>query len=251
LIIKVEHNNHIYKVDMENGCDLSIKNKFSGNAPIFYDADQPKVIPQRSDGFIGDIKYGGSCNVPIVSINIHCTGTHTECISHISDTKDCIVDVCPKGLIPAFIITIKPENANTITDSYHSDMSNDFVISRHAIKQKISQPCHALIIRTLPNDFSKLTRNYDEQCAPFLTNDAVHYINELGVEHLLVDVPSIDKANDGGKLGNHRLFFNHGKTISELLYVPDVIGDGFGFLQIHIPNWKLDSAPSRPIFYPV
>ena len=42
-----------------------------------------------------------------------------------------------------------------------------------------------------------------------------------------------------------------GKTISELLYIPNSVLDGFGFLQIQIPNWGLDAAPSRPIFYPV
>ena len=86
---------------------------------------------------------------------------------------------------------------------------------------------------------------------PFLTNDAIYYINQLGVKHLLVDLPSIDKADDGGVLGNHMLFFSRGDTISEMLYIPDNILDGFGFLQIQIPNWSLDSAPSRPIFFSV
>ena len=64
-------------------------------------------------------------------------------------------------------------------------------------------------------------------------------------------MPSVDKADDGGLLGNHKIFFKQGRTISELLYVPNELLDGFGFLQIQIPNWNLDSAPSRPIFYPV
>jgi len=69
------------------------------------------------------------------------------------------------------------------------------------------------------------------------------------VQHLLVDIPSIDKANDVGQLENHKRFFKQGKTISELLFIPDDVIDGFGFLQIQIPNWGLDAAPSRPIFY--
>jgi kynurenine formamidase len=87
--------------------------------------------------------------------------------------------------------------------------------------------------------------------APFLTSDAIDHINQLGVKHLLVDLPSIDKTDDGGVLGNHRSFFNKGDTISELLYIPNDLLDGFGFLQIQIPNWSLDSAPSRPIFFSV
>ena len=91
----------------------------------------------------------------------------------------------------------------------------------------------------------------DQYPAPFFTNDAIDYICELGVKHLLVDIPSIDKPDDGGMLGNHRSFFKKGDTISELLFIPDSLRDGFGFLQIQIPSWSLDSAPSRPIFFPI
>ena len=251
MIAKIKHDDQIYDLDMDTGVDLSINNDFSGNTPIFYGADQPEVEPEGSDDFIGDIRQGGSCNVPVVSFNIHCTGTHTECIAHILDSEEMIPDVCPKGLIPASIITIEPDKASSVEESYHCDISDDLVISKYSIRRKLSNSHDALIIRTLPNDRSKLSRNYDELPAPFFTNDAIDHINELGVKHLLVDIPSIDKANDGGRLGNHRLFFRQGDTISELLYIPDNILDGFGFLQIQIPNWSLDSAPSRPIFFPV
>ena len=86
---------------------------------------------------------------------------------------------------------------------------------------------------------------------PFFTNEAIEVLQNIGIKHLLVDLPSIDKLDDDGQLGNHRKFFKNGETISELLYIPNNLKDGFGFLQIQIPNWNLDAAPSRPIFYPV
>lgn len=251
MIVQAKYNGRVYDVDMDKGIDLSIENNFSGNAPIFYGSEQPKAIPQRYGDFVGDLKTGGSCNVPVISCNIHCTGTHTECISHVLDSKVRIPDKCPKGLIPAHVITVQPENSNYIEDLYHCDISDHLVISKRNIKQKILKSYQALIIRTLPNDKSKLTRNYDEYPAPFFTNDAIDYICELGVKHLLVDIPSIDKPDDGGMLGNHRSFFKKGDTISELLFIPDSLRDGFGFLQIQIPSWSLDSAPSRPIFFPI
>ena len=249
--IQINHNDQVYNIDSKKGHDLSIRNDFSGNAPIFYGAEQPKVSPQHSGDFIGDLESGGSCSVPIVSCNIHCTGTHTECISHIQDSKFKITDKCPRGLIPSYLITVEIVAANSVKDSYHCDISGSNVVCKEAIKSKISTPCESLIIRTLPNDESKLSRNYDDVSAPFLTSDAMDHINQLGVKHLLVDLPSIDKADDGGVLGNHRSFFNKGDTISELLYIPNDLLDGFGFLQIQIPNWSLDSAPSRPIFFSV
>ena len=114
-----------------------------------------------------------------------------------------------------------------------------------------SKYLESLIIRTLPNESNKLIKNYDLNSAAFFSNNAIEYILNLGVKHLLVDLPSIDRSNDHGLLGNHHLFFEKGKTVSELLYIPNKIEDGIGFIQIQIPNWSLDAAPSRPIFCPV
>ena len=152
----------------------------------------------------------------------------------------------PHSILPYYCVD---SSRNSVKDSYHCDISGSNVVCKKAIKSKISTPCESLIIRTSPNDESKLSINYDDVFAPFLTSDAMDYINQLGVKHLLVDLPSVDKADDGGELGNHRSFFNKGDTISELLYVPNDLLDGFGFLLIQIPNWSLDSAPSRPIFF--
>ena len=82
--------------------------------------------------------------MPIVSCNIHCTGTHTECKNHIQDSKFKITDKCPRGLIPSYLITVEPVAANSIKDSYHCDISGSNVVSKEAIKSKISTPCESL-----------------------------------------------------------------------------------------------------------
>ena len=240
-----------YIINTQDGIDLSIKNDFSNRGPVFFNANHPTSHPQKSNGFIGNIKEGGSCNVPIVSLNIHCTGTHTESIAHISDRGEKIPEVCPLGLISAYLLTVKLTKSDDTNELYHCELSDDLLITAKKLKNKLSDKYEALIIRTNPNNQSKLIRNYDQYPAPFFTNDAIEYINSYGIKHLLVDIPSIDKANDGGSLGNHRLFFEKGKTISELLFIPEEVKDGFGLLQIQIPNWELDASPSRPIFYPV
>ena len=75
-------------MNTDEGMDLSIRNDFSGSAPIFYGSEQPKANALRSNDFIGDIKEGGSCNVPVVTLDIHCTGTHTESIAHVIDSEE-------------------------------------------------------------------------------------------------------------------------------------------------------------------
>ncbi len=240
-----------YSINARKGIDLSIKNDFSQKGPTFFSSEQPTMHAVRSNEFIGSIKEGGSCNVPIVSLNIHCTGTHTESIAHIIDSGEKIIDVCPWGYITAYLLTVDLTKSDDTDESYHCDLSNDLLITAKVLKNKLSNKHEALIIRTNPNEQYKTIRDYDKNPAPFFTNDAVKYINKYEIKHLLVDIPSLDKANDGGLLGNHRLFFEQGKTISELLFIPEELRDGFGFLQIQIPNWALDAAPSRPIFYPM
>ena len=249
--MQIKYNSKEYFISSENAVDLSIQNNFSGNAPIFYNASQPSNKPLISKNFIGDVKQGGSCNVPVVSLNIHCTGTHTECAGHVNNSNASIVDICPVGLIPALLITVEPELTSETDESYHVRWDGELVITKQTIQKKMHQSHSALIIRTIPNDKSKISRNYDKIRAPFFTHQAIDYIASEGVEHLLVDLPSVDKADDEGILGNHKRFFKYGKTISELLFINDSISDGFGFLQIQIPNWSLDAVPSRPIFYQV
>jgi len=251
LKLEINYNNKRYALNLDNGVDLSIPNKFSGRGPSFFNAKYPHVSPLKSGDFIGDIKKGGSCNASIATIDIHCSGTHTESIGHIEDSDCNITDKCPLELIPAFVVSILPQPFSSANESYHCSLSSELVLTKESIQKKAIEKTEALIVRTLPNDRSKRFRNYDIDVPPFFTNEAIEFLQNIGIRHLLVDLPSIDKLDDDGQLGNHRKFFKNGETVSELLYIPNNLKDGFGFLQIQIPNWNLDAAPSRPIFHPV
>ena len=255
MLITLNHFNERVEIDLKRSVDLSISNAFNKKNPSFFNSKNPKVKYPISNEFIGNISKGGKCNVPNVSLDIHCTGTHTECKNHITNSNEFINDVCPKHFIPSTIISIKPVIAKLSKDKYHVKYGEqDSIITEQELSKNIntkSKYLESLIIRTLPNESDKLIRNYDLNPVAFFSNDAIKYILNLGVKHLLVDLPSIDRGNDHGLLGNHHLFFEKGKTISELLFIPNKIEDGVGFLQIQIPNWSLDAAPSRPIFCPV
>jgi arylformamidase len=117
-------------------------------------------------------------------------------------------------------------------------------------------------VRTLPNGLDKRSRNYTRQPAAFLSLPAASFIVERGIEHLVLDVPSADRADDAGELGAHRAFFglDPGEralaaarrpqcTITELAYVPDTLSDGPWLLQLQIPALAGDALPSRPLLY--
>ena len=98
-------------------------------------------------------------------------------------------------------------------------------------------------------------RNYNFDNHPFFSNEAIYFLKSKGVKHIVVDTPSIDKFNDDGKLGNHKIFFSgkdgsiNKNTVTELAFIPNHCLDGKYLLCIGSPNFKLDAAPSRPIIY--
>jgi len=112
-----------------------------------------------------------------------------------------------------------------------------------------------LIIRTLPNTENKKTKIYSNTNPPYLLPEAAQYIKESNIKHLLLDLPSVDKERDKGLLAAHKAFWGdpksirHGCTITELIYVPDIIEDGYYLLNLQLAPFENDAAPSRPLLF--
>jgi arylformamidase len=98
----------------------------------------------------------------------------------------------------------------------------------------------------------------------YFSLEAMALVAALGVEHLLVDLPSVDRLMDEGRLAGHRVFWGlpagcvdparatrPGATITEMIFVPDHVPDGLYALSLQIAAWASDAAPSRPVLYPV
>jgi hypothetical protein len=87
---------------------------------------------------------------------------------------------------------------------------------------------------------------------------------ERGIETLVLDLPSADRGDDGGRLAAHRIFFGlppgsrnacdsrrPNASITELAWIGSEIVDGLYLLDLQIPHFLTDAAPSRPLLYPV
>ena len=92
----------------------------------------------------------------------------------------------------------------------------------------------------------------------------MEYIVGLGFRHLLVDLPSIDRLYDEGRLSNHRVFWNveqgsfettaqtrRDHTVTELIYVQNDVEDGRYLLNLQIAPFHTDASPSRPLLFPL
>jgi hypothetical protein len=81
------------------------------------------------------------------------------------------------------------------------------------------------------------------------------WIAEMGYQHLLTDLPSVDPEVDGGTLAGHKAFWifrdviRKACTITEMVYVPENIPDGLYLLDLHTVSLELDVSPSRPMLY--
>jgi kynurenine formamidase len=267
MIISIQLNDQTYQINADQPFDISIPLNFNGDQPNAYGVEQAVSTPCEAGQLVGDTRQGGSCNFEQYKFIPHCNGTHTECIGHITNKRISVRDCLKDAFTLAEVISVKPENANETDDTYSVKLNeNDKLITQRSIqnlKSKIQNP-EALIIRTLPNGKDKLTKEYGQYIPPFFSSEALDFIVDSGIRHLLVDLPSIDRIFDEGKLSNHRKFWKItagefklnqrsrvNNTITELIYVPNQITDGNYLLNLQIAPFAADVSPSRPLLFPI
>ena len=258
----------VYGVDLNRPDSLAIPVQFGGPQPNYFGAPAATSGPLIGDGFVGDTRQGGGCNVARLQLVPHCNGTHTESVGHILDDDCWVPDSLPQSLMPAVLVSLTATSAaDTDEDVRPTPETEDALITRTVLSAAIShyadEEITALIVRTLPNAKTKKSIVYGAlNRPPFFTVDAMNYIMKRGVQHLLVDIPSIDKMHDDGNLANHHIFWNvpdgmHSatpetlahKTITEMIYVDNGIADGLYLLNLQVPAFHTDAAPCRPAIY--
>lgn len=258
--------NKIYRIATK-GHDISIPLYFNGLQPNSYGVPYAKSHAFEGGGFVGDVRRGGSCNFEVYELIPHCNGTHTECVGHIAAERVSVHERLQDTFIPATLISISPQNALRTGDTYEPIFKeSDYIINRKSLEIALKDAninfLDALIIRTLTNDESKTSRDYTQHDAPFFSIEAMQFIREIGVKHLLIDTPSVDRMHDEGKLSAHHIFFNipFGMskeispvdfTITEFIYVNNDVLDGKYLLNLQIAPFMSDASPSRPKIFEV
>ncbi len=244
-IIKVRSKN--YTVDLTKPLDISMPLRGNtSNVNVWY-VDHPTIEPHIEDGFVGAVSQGSSVNFNTISFNPHAHGTHTECAGHITEEFMSINQTLKQFFFLAEVITIAPEKRGA-----------DFVISKKQLQYALgNKKREAVIIRTIPNLSDKISRQYSHTNPPYLLEEGAEFLKEKEVEHLLVDLPSVDREKDDGLLLSHRAFWNfkgnirENATITELIFVRNHIVDGTYFLDLQVAPFENDASPSRPVLYKI
>ncbi len=245
-----------FRADLQQPVDIAIPLLFSGPQPSHFDAPVATSHPYEAAGFVGDTRAGGSCNCEAIELVPHCNGTHTECVGHITDQRVSIHDCLKDSLLTAVLVSVATETVSggdrVITAAQLMEATNAF-----------PGEADALIVRTLPNPEDKKTHNHAAEVPPYFSSEAMTWIAER-YEHLLTDLPSVDRSHDEGRLAAHRIFWGMDvdsrdyesarfpdRTITEMIYAGDDIADGFYLLNLQVPPFVADAAPSRPRLYPL
>ena len=253
------------QVDLERPVSLAIEVAFDGREPRHFGAPRAVSRPMVVAGFVGSVADGASCNCATWTLTPHCNGTHTECVGHLTHEPLNALRVVPAGLIPTLLVTAAPDSAAGSDESSDpAPRDDDRLVTRRLLQSgwPADAAPQALAIRTLPNGIDKRERDYSGSSAPYLTREAALWLVERGIEHLVVDLPSIDPIADQGRLTAHRIFFGLAPgssdlasarrpraTITELAYIPEGLIDGAYLLELQVPALAGDALPSRPLLY--
>lgn len=249
----IQHNDQTFEIDLSNPIDISIPLTNTDENPIAWYIDKPEIKPVAFGDWIGSVKKGASTNFNAICFNPHGHGTHTECVGHITREFYSVNQLLKRFFFLAELVSIVPVM-----------QGDDLVITKNQIKEALSgKSPEALIIRTLPNLELKKTLKYSNTNPPYLAEEAARFICESGIQHLLIDLPSVDKEHDEGKLLAHKAFWNVKEvnhlnadarleaTITEMIFVSNEIQDGSYLLNLQIASFENDASPSKPILYKI
>ena len=248
--------NEIFQADLSKPLDISIPMRFEMRGddkpienPNAWYCLAPEVEAQQFGDFKIAVTHGAAVNSFSVRLFLHGNGTHTEGVGHLlEDVKEQTINSILKNFhCIARLISVYP----------YKTEEGDAVILKQHIEEAVddTEEFDAIIVRTLPNDDLKKRRTWSGTNPPYFEADALHFLAKKGIKHLLTDLPSVDKEDDGGKVAAHRAFWRLDNvprldaTITEMIYVPNTIKDGVYLLNLQIPSFEMDAAPSKPVLF--
>jgi len=242
----ITHKKETFTVNLSKPIDISIPLSAKKN-PLAWYIEPLAIKPVQTEDWIGNVKKGGDVNFNTITFNPHSHGTHTESAGHITEKIHSINKCLIQFFFTAELITVAPEVRG-----------EQLVISRKQLLYLLNgKTPEALVIRTIPNTRDKKSKNWCHTDWPFISENGMKQLVDLGIKHLLIDLPSVDPEKDDGHLLSHHAFWNVPEkprldaTITEMIYVPHIVEDGSYLLNLQIASFENDATPSKPILYAI
>lgn len=229
-----------YRADLSRGTVIAWP--LGGDVPDAraWRAPPTTLRPVTRGTWVGDVRAGSVVNFATLALAPHGAGTHTESYAHIAPLTDenAICAVAPRGFFCAELVDLPTARGSVV----------DFGALR--ARPPVTS---ALIARALPRNGRDVDHSGTDP-AYFRAADMA-WLAELGVEHFVTDLPSLDREDDGGALAAHRAFWKYPHatrtraTVTELARLNQALAPGLYLLSINVLPVRADASPSVPTLY--
>ncbi len=258
------------------------------------------VEPVKVGGWTGSVAAGSSVNVDRICMCVHGNGTHAECVGHVLRERVALSDVGWRGgFLLGSLITVTPTRFRETDESY-SDKSepSDWVLTRASIESALKTLRHrpgrssadaltrldptwtqeAIFVRTinpsgldageaapLPVGSARRRHAWTGTNPPYFSREAAELLgSHPRLRAICVDLPSVDREDDGGRLITHRAVFGLGgasagerdrgraRLVTESCYFPDSVPDGIYVCDLQLAAIRnTDAVPANPVLFPI
>lgn len=250
MIARIEHKGRCFSVDLSKPLDLSLPVRDGEGQVRAWWVDPVSMEPVRNGDTTYAVDQGAAVNFRNVRFNPHGHGTHTESVGHLSPEGHSVGGLLKHFFFTAQLVSLLPETRRA------PDGKEDRVVTLEQLRNVVGErPPEALVLRTLPHRDDGGLRDWSGSNPCYLQSTACAWLRSIGVKHLLLDLPSVDREEDGGVLAAHHAFWDYPntvdleRTITELLHVPKELRDGDYLLELQVAHFVNDAAPSRPVLY--
>jgi arylformamidase len=258
-------------IDLARVVDVSVPVRFDEAESRAFSLPPATTAPVAVGSFVGDVRRGGSCNCETHHFTPHADGTHTEGPGHLLARR---LPVRVDDVVAlAALVRVTPRSLGDVADEHsgnhrHDDLVVDVTSLREALDAIVvpaGVPAPTAVVVVTGSGAARRAARFSGTNPPYLTVEASALLRERGVQHVLVDLPSLDREDDGGLLAAHRAFFDlpvgvgandaslepSPRTVTELIAVDDDVAVGLYALFLQVPAMLADAVPSRPLLAPV
>ncbi len=239
--IEFEKGGFSWRVSLNECFDCSSTFGDPEREPSAWWAGPVKVKPVLMGDWVGAVEKGASVNFFDIQLNPHGNGTHTECYGHIDKGHQKLNEQLKENHFLAYFHRqdLKALDEDLVLQKSDLPEVDWTLVDVFAIEAKGV---------SFPQDFSGKN-------PPYFEPELCDFLAQQGVKHLICNLPSVDREEDGGALAAHRAFWQYPEqtreesTITELAAYPPEMKEGFYYLNLQTAPIHNDAVPSRPLFY--
>ncbi len=265
MIVTVGAHGDALHFDLSRPVDLTTPVVPGGAQPNAFGLPLATATPFRAGTFVGDTRQGGPVNCAVLTLAPHGNGTHVESAAHVSHAASPVDDALSIVHLVATIVTVPLRRLGETSDGAQAaEHGDEWVLARADLAQAVASHGgfrDALVIRHTPGG-DGATRAWSEVSPPYPSDDAMDLLAASSLRALALDVPSVDRTVDAGRLRNHRVWWGLPETghdalphrpdrlIIEMASVPDDLADGIYLLGVAVPHIALDALPEGVVVWP-